>query len=161
MYVYIHTYIHTNIHTYIRMGYYCLKSNPTMSTVKAPTTLFHHKSKKSIGFALVQRTTQSQRLASMGHTEPTWRARQSLSRIWSQCILPSGPTISTPRSSVLLSMKAVAVMQGGYLSRLHQRSGCELAIPILFSPSRMSPRIVMMKLVMMTMTMMIKSQRRL
>ena len=140
---------------HIRMGYYCLKSNPTMSTVKAPTTLFHHKSKKSRGVALVQRTTQSRRLASMGHTQPTWRARQSLS------ILPSGPTISTPGSSVLLSMKAVAVMQGGYLSRLHQRSGCELAIPILFSPSRMSPRIVMMKLVMMTMTMMIKSQRRL
>ena len=153
MYVYIHTYKHTYIHTY-GVLLFEVKSN-------------HVNSKGSYNSVPSQKQGKAGGLHSF-----RGRPRAEDWRPWATPNRRGGPgkvylsfqvgrQYLLQESSVLLSMKAVAVMQGGYLSRLHQRSGCELAIPILFSPSRMSPRIVMMKLVMMTMTMMIKSQRRL
>jgi len=60
------------------------------------------------------------------------------------------------------TIDAVDDNQGGDdLSRPHQRNGCEFATPMIFSPKKMSPIIVMMTIAMITMTMMIKSQRRL
>ena len=57
-----------------------------------------------------------------------------------------------------LSMQSMTTMGGDDLSRPHQRNGCEFATPMIFSPKKMSPIIVMMTIAMITMTMMIKSQ---